>query len=37
LRELEQDYAQAWQEWETSGDGLAWDVTASDGVADAAR
>ena len=37
LPELEQDYETAWNEWEASGDQAAWDVTAADGVADAAR
>ena len=36
LPELEQDYETAWNEWEASGV-QAWDVTAADGVADAAR
>jgi Arc/MetJ-type ribon-helix-helix transcriptional regulator len=35
--DLEQDYAEAWGEWEQSGDLAAWDVTAADGVADAPR
>ncbi len=30
--DLEQDYAQAWTEWETTGDATAWDTTASDGM-----
>ena len=37
LPELEQDYEAAWQEWEASGEQVAWSVTAPDGVADAAR
>ena len=37
LPELEHDYEAAWQEWETSGDQAAWDVTAADGTADATR
>jgi Arc/MetJ-type ribon-helix-helix transcriptional regulator len=37
LPELEQDYEAAWNEWEASGDGTVWSVTAADGVADAAR
>jgi Arc/MetJ-type ribon-helix-helix transcriptional regulator len=37
LPELEHDYQAAWQEWEGSGDQAAWDVTAVDGIADAAR
>ena len=36
LPDLEQDYAAAWQEWETSGEEAAWSVTAADGVTDAA-
>jgi Arc/MetJ-type ribon-helix-helix transcriptional regulator len=35
--ELEEAYAAAWEEWETSGDAAAWDHTAGDGVADASR
>lgn len=35
--ELEQEYAAAWDEWEASGEHAAWDATASDGLADAAR
>lgn len=35
--DLEQDYAAAWDEWETSGERAAWEVTAGDGVADAPR
>jgi hypothetical protein len=34
---LEQDYAAAWADWAASGDAEAWDVTAGDGVTDAAR
>jgi hypothetical protein len=34
---LEQDYAAAWDEWETSGDEVAWESAAADGLADAAR
>lgn len=37
LPELEQDYEAAWIEWQESGDHAAWDVTAADGIADAAR
>ena len=37
LPELERDYEAAWNEWEASGDHATWDVTAADGVADAAR
>ncbi len=35
--DLEQDYASAWEDWESSGDQAAWDGTAADGLADAAR
>jgi Arc/MetJ-type ribon-helix-helix transcriptional regulator len=36
-RDLEQDYAAAWDEWETSGERAAWEPTTADGLADAAR
>ncbi len=35
--ELEQDYAAAWDEWETSGEQAAWEGTAADGLGDAPR
>ncbi len=35
--DLEQDYAAAWAEWDTSGEQAVWDGTAADGLADAAR
>lgn len=35
--ELEDAYAAAWDEWDASGEASAWEVTASDGLADAAR
>lgn len=35
--ELEDAYAAAWDEWEASGDAAAWEQTAADGLADAAR
>jgi hypothetical protein len=35
--DLEDDYAAAWDEWESSGDQAAWDVTADDGIVDAPR
>jgi Arc/MetJ-type ribon-helix-helix transcriptional regulator len=35
--DLEQDYAGAWGEWESSGEQAAWDRTAGDGLMDAAR
>ena len=34
--ELEQDYAAAWDEWESSGEREAWETTSADGLADAA-
>lgn len=37
LPDLEDDYAAAWDEWEGSGDQLAWETTSADGLADAAR
>lgn len=30
--ELEDAYAEAWQEWETSGDAQAWAITVADGL-----
>lgn len=35
--DLEEAYAQAWDEWEASGDAADWDSTAGDGLTDAAR
>lgn len=35
--ELERDYEAAWDDWEAAGDGAAWEATAADGIADAAR
>ena len=35
--DLEDNYATAWQEWETSGGAAAWDATAADGIVNAAR
>lgn len=35
--DLEQDYAAAWQEWESAGDQAQWDGTTADGLTDAAR
>jgi Arc/MetJ-type ribon-helix-helix transcriptional regulator len=35
--QLEQDYAAAWEEWESSGDRAAWEATVADGLGDAAR
>lgn len=35
--DLEDDYATAWEEWESSGERAAWEATAADGLGDAAR
>ena len=35
--DLEQDYASAWDDLESSGDQAFWEPTAADGLADAAR
>jgi Arc/MetJ-type ribon-helix-helix transcriptional regulator len=35
--DLEQDYAAAWEDWESSGERAAWEGTVSDGLTDAAR
>jgi Arc/MetJ-type ribon-helix-helix transcriptional regulator len=35
--DLEQNYAAAWQEWAQSGEQTAWEATAGEGLADAAR
>lgn len=35
--DLEQNYAASWQEWAQSGEEAAWEATAADGLADAAR
>jgi Arc/MetJ-type ribon-helix-helix transcriptional regulator len=32
LPDLEQDYAAAWDDWESSGEQAVWDQTASDGL-----
>lgn len=37
LPDLEEDYASAWDEWESSGEQAAWDRSAADGLSDAAR
>lgn len=34
---LDQDYAAAWDEWESSGEGQDWDALAADGLDDASR
>lgn len=36
-RNLEHAYEAAWDEWESSGDAAAWEVTTADGLDDAAR
>lgn len=35
--DLEDAYAEAWQEWDSDEDATLWDTTSADGVADAAR
>ncbi len=35
--DLDQDYASAWDEWESSGEQALWEGTVADGLADAAR
>jgi Arc/MetJ-type ribon-helix-helix transcriptional regulator len=35
--ELEQDYAAAWEEWESSGELADWEGTVGDGLTDEAR
>lgn len=35
--EMEDAYAAAWDEWESSGDASNWEFTAADGLVDAAR
>jgi Arc/MetJ-type ribon-helix-helix transcriptional regulator len=35
--ELEDAYASAWDEWDSSADAQLWDATAADGIADAPR
>jgi len=35
--DLEQDYASAWEEWESSGEQSAWEGTVADGLTRAAR
>ena len=36
-RHLEDEYAAAWAEWESSADRGAWEQTSSDGLGNAAR
>lgn len=35
--DLEQAYTEAWQEWESSGEALAWEAVTGDGLADQAH
>lgn len=35
--EIEAAYASAWDEWRTSKENDAWDISSADGLADAAR
>lgn len=35
--DLEDAYADAWEQWSRSGDAQAWEQTSADGLADAAR
>jgi Arc/MetJ-type ribon-helix-helix transcriptional regulator len=35
--DLEEQYAAAWQEWESAGEGAVWDATTADGYGDAPR
>jgi Arc/MetJ-type ribon-helix-helix transcriptional regulator len=35
--DLEDDYAAAWEEWESSGERATWEGTVGDGLADASR
>jgi hypothetical protein len=37
LVDLEDDYAAAWEEWESSGERATWEGTVGDGLADASR
>ncbi len=37
LTDLEQDYAAAWDDWESSGEQAAWDAVTADGLDNAAR
>ena len=34
---LERDYADAWQEWHSTGEAALWEATAADGILDAPR
>jgi Arc/MetJ-type ribon-helix-helix transcriptional regulator len=35
--ELEQDYATAWEDWESSGEAAVWEASTGDGLTDASR
>ncbi len=35
--DLEDDYAAAWEDWESSGERVAWETTTADGLIDAPR
>lgn len=35
--DLDEDYASAWEEWESSGERHAWESTVGDGLTDAPR
>jgi Arc/MetJ-type ribon-helix-helix transcriptional regulator len=35
--DLEDDYAAAWDDWESSGERASWEGTVSDGLTDASR
>ena len=35
--DLEDDYAAAWDEWQSSGEEAAWEKTVTDGLPDATR
>lgn len=35
--DLEDEYAAAWDEWDTTGERRAWEGTAGDGITDAPR
>ena len=37
LPDLEQEYAAAWEEWESSGEEAAWRAATGDGLGDAPR
>ena len=35
--DLEQNYLDAWTEWESSGENVAWEAAVGDGIGDATR